>query len=196
MDLSLYLALRYGTYHLYGIPFLWNEECGGDGAYVVGIGEGFAFVYVYFIYVDLALIYRSYLFKYGGEYAAGSAPLGIKVYDGGSVAVVVPLGMWGAVVGHTMEEFGFSQMDNVHTVIVLLLQYDNICQPTLFVFSEFDGKLLESGIEHLVGDDGLDGIGDGVDEALSHIVLADDKRYFTHGSGVGEHAYVLLLIGV
>ena len=36
-------------------------------------------------------------------------------------------------------------------------------------------KLLQSGIEHLIGDDGLHGIGHGIDESLAHIILADDE---------------------
>ena len=61
---------------------------------------------------------------------------------------------------------------------------------------QFDGKLFEACVKHLVGNDGLDGIDYGIDEAFAHIILTNDKRYFTHRSGRGKHAHMLLLIVV
>jgi hypothetical protein len=98
-----------------------DEESGGDGAHVVGIGEGFTLVYVHFVYIDFVFVYRSDFFEYGSQCTTGTTPLGIEIYDGRAVTSVAPLGMWGAVVGHTMEEVCFSQMDNVHTMLLKVL---------------------------------------------------------------------------
>ena len=44
--------------------------------------------------------------------------------------------------------------------------------------------------------DVVNGIGNGVHEALAHVVLTDDERYLTYGGGGGQLSYVALLLVV
>ena len=127
MNQSVEFLLRDGAYHLHWAALHRDEEGSGDGTYFIGIGQGFALIYIDFVDYDLVSVRSGQLFEYGSQHSARATPPGIEIHDGREVAKVVPLSMWGTIVGHVLDKLAFGEIDNVHTAFFLVSsQYDNV----------------------------------------------------------------------
>jgi hypothetical protein len=104
------------SHHLDWVAPHGDEEGGGDGADVIGFGQGFALVDVDLIDNNLVLVGPSQLFKYRSQHAAWATPSGIEVYDGREVAIVLPCRVWRTEVGYMFSKLAFGEVDYIHTV--------------------------------------------------------------------------------